>query len=100
MVSSDNDSTNNNPITCTSSILVATTTNSLKYITMYYNSKYKTWKQAFDEVNREILKREILNAIATAMVGYEVENLLPLDNEDKQLVWENYYTTLTCTNKI
>lgn len=67
---------------------------------MYYNSKYKTWKQAFEEVNREITKREILNAIATAMVGYEVENLLPLDNEDKQLVWENYYTTLTCTNKI
>ena len=64
-----------------------------------YNSKYKTWKQAFDEVNREITKREIINAIATAMVGYEVENLLPLDNEDKQLVWENYYTTLTCTNK-
>ena len=46
---------------------------------MYYNSKYKTWKQAFDEVNQEITKREILNAIATAMVGYEVENLLPLD---------------------
>ena len=83
-----------------SSILTVTTTNFLKYITMYYNPKYKTWKQAFDEVNREITKREIINAIATAMVGYEVENLLPLDNEDKQLVWENYYTTLTCTNKI
>ena len=67
---------------------------------MYYNRKYKTWKQAFDEVNREITKREILNAIATAMVGSEVENLLPLDAEDKKLVWENYYTTLTCTNKI
>ena len=62
--------------------------------------EYKTWKQTFDEVNREITKREIINAIATAMVGSEVENLLLLDNEDKQLVWENYYTTLTCTNKI
>ena len=47
---------------------------------MYYNSKYKTWKQAFDEVNREITKRELINAIATAMVVYEVEKLLPLDN--------------------
>lgn len=68
---------------------------------MYYNPKYKTWKQAFDEVNREITKREILNAIATAMLGGdEVENLSHLDAEDKKLVWENYYTTLTCTNKI
>ena len=65
---------------------------------MYYNSKHKTWKQALDEVNREITKREIINAIATAMVGYKVKNLSPFNNEDKQLVWENYYTTLTCTN--
>ena len=55
MVSSDNDSTNNNSITCTSSILVATTTNFLKYIIMNKYS-YTLLKISFRMFNKHFNK--------------------------------------------
>ena len=66
---------------------------------MYYNSRYKTWKQAFNEVNAQARKHEIIKAIASEVVGRPVENMVGFTNEDRDLVWTNYYnTTELCEN--
>jgi hypothetical protein len=66
---------------------------------MYYNSRYKTWKQAFDEVNAAARKHEIIRAIASEIAGKPVENMVGFTNEDRDLVWNNYYnTTELCEN--
>jgi hypothetical protein len=65
-----------------------------------YNSKYyKTWKQAFAEVNAQALKHEIIKAIASEVVGRPVENLVGFTNEQRDMVWNDYYnTTALCEN--
>lgn len=66
---------------------------------MYYNRNYKTWEQAFNEVNAEIHKRNIINAIASEIAGKPVEDMSEFTREDVQLVWNNYYNTITlCEN--
>ena len=66
---------------------------------MYYNSRYKTWKQAFDEVNAAARKHEIIKAIASEVAGKSVENMCGFTNEDRELVSTNYYnTTEVCEN--
>ena len=62
---------------------------------MYYNSKYKTWKQAFAEVNAEALKHEIIRAIASEIVQRPVENLVGFTDEQRNQVWSDYYNTIT-----
>jgi len=61
---------------------------------MYYNRNYKTWKQAFAEVNAEILKHEIIIAIASEIVQKPVENLVGFTDEQRNQVWSDYYNTL------
>ena len=69
MVSSDNDSTNNNSITCTSSILVATTTNLLKLLTMQYiltcpnGKKIDMTSDILKQMKGEITREDITNKI-------------------------------------
>jgi hypothetical protein len=65
-----------------------------------YNSKYyKTWKQAFAEVNASVLRHEIIKAIASEVVGRPVENLVGFTNEQRDMVWNDYYnTTELCEN--
>jgi len=66
---------------------------------MYFNSRYKPWKQAFDEVNAQARKHEIIKAIASEIAGKPVENMVGFTNEDRDLVWNNYYnTTELCEN--
>lgn len=57
-----------------------------------YNTK--TWKQAFEEVDAHRTKMEIINLIACEIAGRQVETLLELTKEDKELVWNNYYNTI------
>jgi len=57
-----------------------------------YNTK--TWKQAFEEVDAHRIKGEIIRAIACEISGKQVENLLDLTKEDRELVWNNYYNTI------
>jgi len=54
---------------------------------------YKTWQQAFDEVNAARLKHEIITAIASEVVGKPVENLIGFTDEQRDLVWNDYYNT-------
>ena len=61
---------------------------------MYYNRNYKTWKQAFDEVNAEILKHQIIKAIASEIVQRPVENLIGFTDEQRNQVWTDYYNTI------
>lgn len=61
---------------------------------MYYNRNYKTWKQAFAEVNAEITKHEIIRAIASEIVQKPVENLVGFTDEQRNQVWSDYYNTL------
>ena len=69
MVSSDNDSTNNNSITCTSSILVATTTNLLKLLTMQYiltcpnGKKIDMTSDILKQMKGEITREDVTNKI-------------------------------------
>ena len=66
---------------------------------MYYNSRYKTWKQAFAEVNASVLRHEIIKAIASEVAGKPVENLVGFTNEQRDMVWNDYYnTTALCEN--
>ena len=66
---------------------------------MYYKSRYKTWEQAFAEVNAQALKHEIIKAIASEVVGRPVENLVGFTNEQRDMVWNDYYnTTVLCEN--
>jgi len=61
-----------------------------------YNSKYyKTWKQAFAEVNAQALKHEIIKAIASEIVQRPVENLVGFTDEQRNQVWSDYYNTIT-----
>ena len=62
---------------------------------MYYNRNYKTWKQAFAEVNAEILKHQIIIAIASEIVQRPVENLVGFTDEQRNQVWSDYYNTIT-----
>ena len=49
---------------------------------MYYQSKSNiTWEQAFNEVN------------ASVVAGKPVENLIGFTNEQRDLVWNDYYNT-------
>jgi len=64
---------------------------------MYYNSRYKTWKQAFDEVHAQVRKHEIIRAIASEIAGKPVENMSGFTNEDRELVWTNYHNTTELT---
>ena len=68
-----------------------------------YNSKYyKTWKQAFDGdlINTGAAGgHEIIKAIASEVVGRPVENLIGFTNEQRNMVWNDYYnTTALCEN--
>ena len=75
MVSSDNDSTNNNSITCTSSILVATTTNFLKLLTMQCILTCPNGKKI--DMTREILKQmkgEITREDLTNKIQFVMDN--------------------------
>jgi len=66
---------------------------------MYHSKYYKTWKQAFEEVNASARKHEIIKAIASEIAGKPVENMCGFTNEDRELVWTNYYnTTELCEN--
>ena len=61
---------------------------------MYYNKNYKTWKQAFAEVNAQALKHEIIKAIASEIVQKPVENLVGFTDEQRNQVWSDYYNTI------
>jgi len=66
---------------------------------MHYSKYHKTWKQAFNEVNALARKHEIIRAIASEIAGKPVENMVGFTNEDRDLVWTNYYnTTELCEN--
>ena len=66
---------------------------------MYHSKYYKTWEQAFNEVNAAARKHEIIRAIASEVAGKPVENMCGFTNEDRELVWTNYYnTTELCEN--
>jgi len=66
---------------------------------MYHSKYYKTWEQAFNEVNASARKHEIIKAIASEIAGKSVENMCGFTNEDRELVWTNYYnTTELCEN--
>ena len=66
---------------------------------MYHSKYYKTWEQAFNEVNAAARKHEIIKAIASEIAGKPVENMVGFTNEDRDLVWTNYYnTTELCEN--
>lgn len=73
MVSSDNDSTNNNSITCTSSILVATTTNLLKLLTMQYiltcpnGKKIDMTSDILKQMKGEITREDVTNKLQLLM---------------------------------
>ena len=56
---------------------------------------YKTWQQAFDEVNAAQLKHEIISEITKSMFGDHLENLSTLDQSEKDEVWNNYYNTIS-----
>ena len=61
---------------------------------MYYQSKSNmTWKQAFAEVNASVLKHEIICAIASEVAGKSVENLIGFNDEQRDLVCNDYYNT-------
>ena len=61
---------------------------------MYYQSKSNiTWKQAFAEVNASFLRHEIICAIASEVAGKPVENLIGFTDEQRELVWNDYYNT-------
>ena len=55
--------------------------------------QYRTWQQAFDEMNASVLKHEIICAIASEVAGKPVENLIGFTNEQRDLVWNDYYNT-------
>ena len=66
---------------------------------MYHSKYYKTWEQAFNEVHAQVRKHEIIKAIASEIAGKSVENMSGFTNEDRELVWTNYYnTTELCEN--
>ena len=55
--------------------------------------QYRTWQQAFDEMNASVLKHEITCAIASEVAGKPVENLIGFTDEQRESVWCDYYNT-------
>ena len=55
--------------------------------------QYRTWQQAFDEMNASVLKHEIIRAIASEVAGESVNNLCGFTDEQKESVWCDYYNT-------
>ena len=60
--------------------------------------QYRTWQQAFDEMNASVLKHEIITAISSEVVGKPVENLIGFTDEQRDLVWNDYYNTTELCN--
>ena len=60
--------------------------------------QYRTWQQAFDEMNASVLKHEITIAIASEVVGKPVENLIGFTDEQRESVWCDYYNTTELCN--
>ena len=50
--------------------------------------QYRTWQQAFDEMNASVLKHEIICAIASEVAGKPVENLIGFNERATRISME------------